>query len=422
MEKDNSDIKKQSECLREIEVEITASEADREYREILDDYAARVKLHGFRPGKAPRDLVKKMYASEIKEAMVNSLVPKALDAELLKAKINPVTTPVITNLDYQEGGAMRAKAQFEVWPEFELPSYKKVKVEKVDTTVTEDDVDKYLEELKLKAVQYLPADDRGVVDGDYVMVEIKGQDSKTKRYLPTEKAAVLAGHPENEPALNQNLLGAKAKEERSFNVKYSADHAKKRLAGKDIDYVIKVLSIKEKKIPELTDDFAQGISEFKTLQELKDRIQKDMEESKESQSRRETGNRVLEKISGQLNIELPETIVHQEQLAIIKNLLSSQPQANPTHEEMSRLESEAKQTAERNLKNHLILKQVAEKEKIKVTEEDTTEELQKIADANKLPLAGVKEALLKDGRIQEVKDRLMLKKVVDFLTDNAIIG
>ena len=422
MEKEKNEIKKQNECLREIDVEITAEDADAEYRRILDDYAARVKMHGFRPGKAPRDMVKKMYVSEIKEAMVNSLVPKALDAEMKKQKITPVTTPMISDLDYKEGGSLRAKAQFEVWPEFELPSYKKIKVDKVENTVSEEDIDRYLEELRGKATQYIPVEDRGVADDDYVMVEIKGQDTKTKRYLPTEKAAVLAGHPENESALNTNLLACRVKDEKSFHVKYPADHAKKRLAGKDINYVIKILSIKEKKIPELTDDFAREISEFNTLQELKDRIRKDMEESRESMARRDLGNRVIEKISEQLNFDLPETVVRQETMAIIQNLLSSQPHANPTREEIAGLEGEAKKKAESNLKNHLILKRIAEKEKIQVTDEDTNEELQKIADANKLPLAGVKDALLKDGRIQEVKDRLLLKKVVDFLTDNAIIG
>ncbi len=422
MEKEKNEIKKKNECLREIDVEITAEDADAEYRRILDDYAARVKMHGFRPGKAPRDMVKKMYASEIKEAMVNSLVPKALDAEMKKQAIIPVTTPMISDLDYKEGGSLRAKAQFEVWPEFELPSYKKIKVDKVEDTVSEEDIDGYLEELRAKATKYIPVEDRGVADEDYVMVEIKGQDTKTKRYLPTEKAAVLAGHPENESALNKNLLGCRVKDEKSFHVQYPEDHAKKRLAGKDINYVIKILSIKEKKIPELTDDFAREISEFNTLKELRDRIRKDMEESRENMARRDIGNRVIEKISEQLNFDLPETVVRQETMAIIQNLMSSQPHANPTREEIAGLEGEAKKKAESNLKNHLILKRIAEKEKIQVNDEDTNEELKKIADANKLPLAGVKDALLKDGRIQEVKDRLLLKKVVDFLTDNAIIG
>lgn len=422
MENNNKANEQRRECLQEIDVEITAVAADEEYQKVLDDYASRVKLHGFRPGKAPRDMVKKIYASEIKDAVVNALIPKALDIELKKKNIIPVTNPVITELDYEEGRPLHAKAQFEVWPEFDLPPYKKIKVKKAETDVTEEDVDQYLDELKNKAAQYIPADDRSVVNGDYVLVEIKGKDTQTKRFLPTEKAAVLVGHPENEPSLNENLLGAKAKEERVFNVKYPKEHAKKRLAGRDIDYRVTVLSIKEKKIPELTDEFAKEISEFQTLQELRERIRKDMEESRENMGRRDIGNQVIEKISDQLDIDLPETVVRQEQLAILQNLLGSQPKAKPTQEEISRLESEAEQKARRNLKNHLILKKIAEKEQITVLEEDTTEELQRIADANKLPLAGVRDALRNDGRMEEVEDRLLLKKVIDFLTENAIIG
>ena len=244
---------------RELEIEVPSEEAAREFERVLDDYVSRARLDGFRRGKAPRDMVKRLFYADIKNSVVEGLAPKALRESLQAEKINPITTPLISEISYQEGSPFLFKATVEVLPDFELPPYKKTKVKKREVKVEDEEVERSLEELRQKSAEYLPVEGRGVADGDYVVLEWKGKDVKTKRLLPTEKVLVLAGHPDNEKLLNENLMGLKPQEMCAFVVSYPADHPQKKLSGRTLEYDIKVISIKEKKVPEMSDDWVKDL-------------------------------------------------------------------------------------------------------------------------------------------------------------------
>ncbi|UCE22817.1 MAG: trigger factor, partial [Candidatus Aminicenantes bacterium] len=267
----------------------------------------------------------------------------------------------------------------------------------------------------------IPVERREVADGDYVAVELKGLDPNTKRFLPLEKGVILAGHQDNEDALNKNLIGLKPGDERSFTIEHDKNHQNKRLAGKTIEYNMKIVSIKERKLPELDDEFAQSLGEFKDLKDLKEKIEKEIISTKERAAKNEMAEDIIKKISEKLNIELPEAIVEQEHAAFVNLLLSSLPRQNLGKEELERIKSEGKEKAEQNIKNHLILKKIAEKEKLGISEEEIQEEFKRIAKVNNLPLPRVIEEFNKKGKKEELRDSLALKKTVDFLVDNAII-
>ncbi|MFC2168991.1 trigger factor [Acidobacteriota bacterium] len=421
MDHTKNSIKKIGDCKREIELEISADEVKKEFNRLITQYSARSKIRGFRPGKAPIDVVKRMFYPEIKDALVNSLASKALRDEFKAKNINPVGPPLIKNFDFQEGQPLHLKAQFEVWPEFSLPEYKKIKIKNREVAVTEKEINQSLGELQLKSAQYVPVEKRGVVDADYVVAEVKGKDKNTKKFLPTEKVVILAGHSENEKVLDQNLLGMKPDEEKNFTISYEKNHPNKKLSGKVIEYKLKVISIKEKKLPEINDDFAKDLGEFKTLKDLKDKLKEELMASKKNLFKREMADEIVEKISDKMSFELPETIVEQEYFATLKRLLSSRQKTSPQAEELENLKIEAKKRAATNLKNHLILLKIAEKEKLTISEEEISEELKVIARINNLPLARVVESINKEGKKDELKSNLLLKKTVDFLAEQAII-
>jgi trigger factor len=416
-----SNIKILNECKREIELDIEADEVMKEFERILTEFSSRAKIPGFRPGKVPKDIIKQRFYPEIKQSLINALVPKALSGELKTHNLNPVVTPVVNDLHFKEGQPLHLKAQFEVWPEFRLPEYKKIKVKSKKVSVTDEEINQSLEELRLRSAQYVPVEGRGVIEEDYAVVELKGKDLKTKKFLPQEKVVILAGHAENEEILNKKLIGSMAGEEKSFTIDHDKNHQNKKLAGKKIEYNLKVISIKEKKLHALDDEFAKELGEFTSLKDLKEKIKKEIISSKEKSTRQDMAEEIIKKISDKLSIGLPEMLVEQEYMAIMKRLLSSRAQQNIKKEDLEKLKNEGKVKAEQNLKNHLILKKIAEKESLKVSDQELHDEFKEISKAHNLPLAQVIDSVNKEGKREELRSSILFKKTVDFLVENAII-
>lgn len=414
-------MKKISENTIEIQIEIPVSDVTEELNRVVIQYSSQAKVRGFRPGKTPKDIIKRMYSSEIKEKVINTLVPKALNREIQKGKITPVSSPLITELHFKEDEPLRFKAKIEVWPEVHLPEYKNIKIEKKTFTVTEKEVQESLDALRTNSAQYAPVEGRGVKDGDYVVAEIKGVDKNTKRFLPTEKVVILAGHPENEEVLNQNLLDLKPGEMTHFTIHYRKDHENKKLAGREIGYDLKVEAIKEKSLPAINDDFAKDLGDYKNLDDLKTKIKEQLQESKKAVQRREMAEEIIQRLSDQMNLKLPESIVEQECNSLLNRHLAGLSQQKPSKEDFDALKETMRNRAIRNIKNHLILNKIAETEGLDVSEEEITEEMKDIAKSNNVPLARVVDTLKQEGSKEELRDNLLLRKAVDFLVKSAII-
>jgi trigger factor len=407
---------------KEIELEIPPEEVLKEYEKILDEYTSRVKLSGFRQGHAPRDMVRGLFDHDIKHDVYDSLIPRVLEEELRGLRLNPVNVPVLRDLKHEEGQPLRCTAAFEVLPDFELPDYRTIQVPGRTSEVGEEDVDKILEDIRTRAAEYVPVEGRGVGDGDYAVVEMQGRDKRTNRLLPVEKAVVLAGHPENEPALNAQIIGMKAGEERAFAVAYPKDHPNRRVAGKDIAYNLKVREVKEKKVPELNDEFARTVGTPEGLKDLREKVRKELVEARDKAGRNETASAVLAEVAKRVSLELPESVVEQETLAVLKRFLSASRDRRISPEALEGLKTQARRQAEDHLKNHLILEKIAKKEGFGVTEEEIQAEIRDLAQANHVSEPYLADMLKREERREELVETLLFRKTVDFLVKTAIIS
>ena len=409
---------------KDIEFELSVDEVAPAYAAIIDRFAQRVKLPGFRSGHAPREMIIRMFPDDLRSALIDDLAPRALGEGLKTHGINPVSVPVIHDISFEDDKPLRFKAALEVWPEFELPEYRKIQVEKVKSEVEDKELDEALDQLRQKAGEYVPVEGRGVADGDYVVVEWKGRDLKSKRLLPTEKAVVLAGHPRNEKVLNENLISLKAGEEREFEIDHPPDHANKKVAGKRILYRMKVQDIKERKLPELNDDLAKSLGEGDTLADLRKRLRAEILRSRERAARNEMAERILKTLSEKLTLELPESLVEVESQSILKRrfgVSAEQVSKSLAPEQLAELQTQTLGQARQSLTNHLLLDRIAQKEKLTVAEDELVEELKNLAQANRVALARLRESLEKEGRLEEVRETLVLRKAIDFLVNAAII-
>jgi trigger factor len=406
---------------REIDLAIPPAAVGAEMETVLSEFTEKAKLAGFRKGKAPRELVRGMFLDEIRKDAADALVPKAFEEEIRAAGLRPAGVPVIREAHYEDDGTLHAVVVFDVLPEFVLPAYTGIRLERREPAVEDAEIEAALEDLRQRAAEYVPAEGRGVADGDYVVVEIQGRDLKSKKAFPLDKAVVLAGHSGNEAFLNEHLPGLKPGEENVFTVNHPADHPNKKLAGKGVEYRLKVQSVKEKVLPPLDDDLAKTLGDFPTLDVLKDKLRERLLASKRASERNRMASELMVKITSGVGIELPESLVEEETRAVLKRILSAYPQARIGEEQARGLAAEGRKQAEKNLRNNLILSRIAEKEGIAVSESEVEEEMKRLAEANHVPLVKVVETVDREGRRKDIEESLLLGKAIDFLLGQAII-
>lgn len=408
---------------REVDIEIPAADAGREFEAALDRATSRVKLDGFRAGRAPRDMVKRMLAEDLRQSVIEALAPRAIHEALRSRADAPLEPPVLHDIRYEEGEPLRFTASFEVWPEFDLPDLRSVQVRKQRVPVGDSDVEAALNALRQRTATFIPVEDRGAADGDYVAVEVRARDLQTKRFFPTEKTVLLAGAADNDPAFNAQLQGLKAGEDRAFRADYPADHPDRKLAGKSVEYTLRALSLKARKLPEPDDDWARSLGDYAGLEDLKSRVRNELQTGRDLQARREAAEEMLQAIADKLALPLPAGLVEREAESILAEALAG-PDGKPVRvppAELEPLRAEAGRRAERKVRNHMILRKVAGAQGLEVSEQETDDEIRRLAQSHNVPFGRLRETFDAEDRREELRTSLLMKKAVDFLARSAIM-
>ncbi|MCX7975065.1 MAG: trigger factor [Candidatus Aminicenantes bacterium] len=405
---------------KEISFEIPVAVVQAEYEKILDFYMKRAKIPGFRIGKAPRDIIRRTFALEIKERLIENLVPRAVEESLKNHSFNPAAEPIIRDINWEEGHPLTFKAQIDLWPDFRLPDYRAIKITPPKNEINEEEIERVLKELQQRSTEYIPVIDRGLAPGDLALLEIKAKDLKTKKYWPTKKIQIEAGQKESDPLLEENIFGLIPGETRTFVVHYPLDYSDSALAGKHIEYTVRMIALREKKVPEINDDFARSLGNFDNLEQLKTKIKEDLEEKKKEESRKEVLENILDKLAAEASILLPEAAIQAESRSLLNRWLAHQKDYKWTEAEIVALEQEARRQAEKKLRDRLILEKIAQKEGFTVEAEEVEEEIKSLAKANRLSFFELKERLEREGRLEILRHNLLLRKVVDFLIKLAL--
>ena len=244
-------------CKREIELEIPAENVQKATEKVTRDLARIARIPGFRPGKAPVTLVRRRFADDIEGEVVQSLVPEYLEKSLDEQKLVPVTRPVVDKVEFKEGEPLKFRAVFEVLPEFELHDYKNLEIQVDAIEVGDDQVDKTIEELRERGAAFTPIEGRAAQDGDYALIKLTGTPEGGGEPVSGDNILCHIGAEETLESFTENLRGAQPGETKQFQAKYPDDYPDQKLAGKTYDYSVEVQGLKEKKLPELNDEFAK---------------------------------------------------------------------------------------------------------------------------------------------------------------------
>ncbi len=412
-------------CRRELELEIPADEVQKAVERVAREFARVARVPGFRPGKAPVTLIRRRFAEDIKSEVLQTLLPTRIEQAVTEQKIVPVTQPQVDKVDFSESGPLKFRAIFEVLPEFELGQYKELEVEVEEVHITDADVDKALQEMRERAATFVPVEGRAAANGDFVQLKLLGTPAGGGEPLQAENVLCHIGAEETIEAFNENLRGAQAGEHRRFEVRYPADYPDPKLAGKAYNYAVEVVAVKEKKLPELNDEFAKDVSDAKTLEELRGKMRASLEAARDQRQAEQGRERLLAKLVAAHDFPVPEALVeHQMDVRLeraVRALVAQGVDPRAVNVDWVALRRRQRDRASQDVKAELILDRIATAEKIDVEEQELAGEIEKLAERSGESAAAFRARLTKQGALDRMKSKLRSDKTLEWLYRSARI-
>ena len=412
-------------CRRELELEIPAEEVTKASERVAKELARVARVPGFRPGKAPVSLIKRRFADDIKGEVLQSLVPERVEKAVAEQKLTPVSRPQVDHLDYSDGQPLKFRAVFEVLPEFELGNYKGLEIEVPAMEITDEDVNKALEETRERAAAFAPVEGRPAQDGDYAQLKLVGTPKGGGDSLNAESVLCHIGAEETMEPFNQNLRGANIGEHKSFDVDYPADYPDAKLAGKTYSYSVDVTGLKIKKLPELNDDFAKDVSDSATLDELKKKVRDGLEHERDHRQKDLQRERIIGELVKTHDFPVPELLVEQQMDVrlerVVRSLAQQGVDPRAVNVDWVTLRRRQEERAKEDVKAELIIDRIATAESIETAAADLQKELEHLASHSGESAEAIEARLTKQGTLDRMKAKLRSDKTLDWLAQNAKI-
>ena len=410
-------------CRRELELEIPAENVKKATEKISRDLARVARIPGFRPGKAPVTLIQRRFADEIKGEVLDSLLPDVLSQSLQEKKMIPVNQPQVDQVNFTENGPVKFRATFEVLPEFELSDYKGLEIEVDKLEIGDAEVNKAIEEIRERAATFAPVEGRAIQDGDFAQLKLIGTPEGGGEPVRAESVLCHIGSEETLESFNENLRGARAGETKVFAAKYPDDYPDPKLGGKTYNYTVEVLGIKEKKMPELNDEFAKDVAgekaEFTTLEEMRKKVREQLDAAREAKQGDQVREKILEVLIKKHDFPVPESLIEGQMDArlerVVRSLATQGVDPRAVNVDWVSLRSRQRQRATDDVKAEIILDRVATAENIDATEEEVEKQLEAMATASGESATSLRARLTKQGALDRMKSKLRSDKTIDWL-------
>ena len=411
-------------------IEIEAQKVDEAFDAVTKEIQREVVLPGFRPGKAPREMVLRKFDKHIQDEVKRKLMSDSYKQAVDEQKLDVLGQPDIEDIQFGRGQAMQFAATIETAPEFELPDYKGLPVEREARSITDADVERALEAMRQQRVTFLTVD-RPLQTGEIAVVNYTGtcegkpitELAPNAARLTEQKNFWVEAEPNSFiPGFANQLLGAKAGEKRTVSIDFPADFVTPQLAGKKAAYEVEVVEVKEKLLPPLDDELAKSFG-AEGLEKLRASVRKDLESELEFKQHRHIRNQLVRILLDRVNFDLPETAVAQETRNVVFNIVQENAKRGISRqtieEQKDHIYSAATQGAKERIKAAFLLQKIAEKEDIKVSQEEIARRINHLAGMYQIPADKFLKDLQKRNGLIEIYDQIMNEKVIDFLQQNA---
>jgi len=426
-----TELKDISPTRKQIDVEIDAAAVRTVYDRISDNYAKAASVPGFRPGHAPRAVVRTRFKEQIRTEVLRELLPDAVQKAVEEHKLEPLGEPEL-NLENSEGldqlgqQSISFNVSVEVLPEIKLGDYKGLEVNRSTRPVNDDDVDRVVESLREGSATLEPVEDRGAQLGDIVTASFHGKfiEEPDAEPIKVEDVDVILGGEGVVQEITDQLIGARPDDEKTFTVDYPADFNAKGLAGKKVEYLVKVSAVRIKELPDLDDDWAQSLGdEIESLEQLRTKVRADLDQQVKNESENKMRGALIRQLVDLHEFELPERLVeHQTEHrleSVVRDMIGQGIDPRNPDLQWDKARESLKEQASYDLRSSLLLERIAEAEKIEVSDQEVDDEINALADASRQTADQVRAILTKQGGERSIAGRLRNRKALDLLVENA---
>jgi trigger factor len=409
-------------CKHEIEVTVPVDEIARETDRVVADIQQKAKLPGFRPGKAPASLIRTKFSKQVRDDVLENLLPKYFRQKVEEEHLEVVGRPNVKDVHFHEGEPLRFKAEFEVAPEIELKDYRGVAVHYSEPEVRDEDIAKRLDEIREQKSQFVNVEPRALVDGDYAVVTLDSL-SGVDQPIHQDEVVLHVGDPDTMEGFSEALRGMSPEEEKDFEVTYPEDFGQERLAGKTVRFHAKLTTIRTKELPELNDEFAQDLGDYQTLTDLREAVRKAIFHEREYASQQKAKDELINKLIETHEFPVPEAYIERQIESQLENQFRDLAERgiDPTKLKLDwgKIKEAQRPKALHDVKASLLVDKIAEREAITPTNDEVDAEVQRIAKQQREPVAAVRKKLQKDGILGRIAYQIRSNKTLNFLFEHA---
>lgn len=421
---------------KHLTIEIPADVVENEFTKIAAAYSKQARVPGFRQGKVPANVVRQRYKNEILNDIAHNLIPRSVTDALKEHSMQPVATPDVRDVKLEEGQPMTFAAHFEILPVIDPGTYTGISLRKPAAVLEVGAVDQTLEQLRQRAAKWQPVEDRAAMAGDAVLMDltrtvrgslivVPGEPVNDDKPEAMQNVSVEIGGAANPPGFDEQLMGIRSGEQKSFVVNYPDDYQMPELAGKAVAYDVDVKALRRKEVLPLDDSFAKEVSEFETLDALKEQIKKDLQHQAEHDADHAVRNELLQTLAGRLTGEVPPTLVERETERrledLVRRMMDQGMDPMKANINWQEFRERQKAGAEDSVRSTLVLDDISRRENIEASEEDVEAEIAKFAERAGRAPAAVRARLEKEDGLDRIRAGIQREKTMTWLMDKASI-
>ena len=410
-------------CKHSLEISVPVPEVESETSRVVGDVMKRAKLPGFRPGKVPAGLIRKQFAGEIRQKVLETLVPKYLQKQIEAENLNFVGNAEYSDIHFHDGEPLRFKATFEVVPEIELGQYTDIEVPYQDPVVSDEDVTKRIDEIRDQKAEYLNLDPRPVENGDFAVVSLETIAGVEGEPVKTDEMQIEIGGNDTLEGFTTNLMGMTPGEEKDFEVTYPEDYGSERLAGKTVTFHATLKSIRKKELPELNDEFAQDLGDYRTVDELREAVRKSIFAQRQHEAQEQAKNLIIDKLVDAHDFPVPQVFVDRQIKSRVEQMVRTMAGqgVDPASLKLdwTKVRESQQEKAIREVKASLLLGKISEREAIHATRDEVDKEVERAARQQRKPVAAVQMEFEKDGTLGRIASHIQTSKTLNFLFEHA---
>jgi len=394
-------------------VEVPADEVESRLLAVARRFQQAVSMPGFRKGKVPLDRVRQDYAAEIERDFLERFIPEAAQAAIRDAALHAVVPPSVQNLRFTPGQPLSFEAVVDVAPHLQVQDWKGFPLTRHVRPVTEAAVDAMLAQLREESAVFADVR-RPAGPGDILLLDTQRLDANGRRLSGTRSKGtrIQLGAPELLPDLEAGLAGAEAGQERTLNVRYPDDYRQQELAGQQVRYVVQVRAVQEKKLRELDDTFAKDVFGLERLEQLRERVRRNLEGEDAQRSRRELEAQAIDELVRRHAVDLSPRLVSYMLEQVVHEQVGEREISEELHKQ---LEEHYRPGVERSLRRELLLMALAKQEGIDVTPEEVAEQIQRLVDSDPKNAARVRQHYASADRRRSLAESIVERKALDMV-------